>query len=91
VRTRTRQGAGRRRAAGRRELLEQFSAPFEWGYGHQIWNRGADAGPAADDWAIVDSVRVPTTVVGAFVLRWRWDTDQNPQIWTHCADIIIVA
>jgi hypothetical protein len=67
----------------------QFPLPFEWGYGQQIWNRGADAGPAADDWAIVDTVRVPSRA-GEYVLRWRWDTEQNPQIWSHCADVTIV-
>eukprot|EP01052_Picozoa_sp_SAG31_P067108 SAG31_NODE_25895_length_452_cov_0.628895_1_plen_134_part_01 len=36
-------------------------------------------------WAIVDEVQVPN-VTGDFVLRWRWDTEQVPQIWTHCAD-----
>jgi hypothetical protein len=40
-------------------------------------------------WAIVDEVQVPN-VTGDFVLRWRWDTEQNPQIWTHCADVTIV-
>ena len=30
-------------------------------------------------WAIVDGVRVPG-VAGDFVLRWLWDTEQNPQI-----------
>ena len=40
--------------------------------------------------AIVDELRVPSTL-GKFVLRWRWDTEQNPQIWTHCADVEIVA
>ena len=67
----------------------QFPLPFEWGYGQQIWNRGADEGPAADDWAIVDTVRVPSRA-GEYVLRWRWDTEQNPQIWSHCADVTIV-
>ena len=37
-------------------------------------------------WAIVDEVVAPK-VTGEFVLRWRWDTEQNPQIWTHCADV----
>ena len=49
----------------------QFPVPFEWGYGQQIWNRGANAGPAADDWVIVDKLRVPSQV-GDYVLRWRW-------------------
>jgi hypothetical protein len=42
-------------------IIEIYSVkPFEWGYGQQLWNRGARAGPAADDWAIVDAVRVPS-------------------------------
>ena len=49
----------------------QFPVPFEWGYGQQIWNRGANAGVAADDWAMVDTIRVPGQA-GEFVLRWRW-------------------
>jgi hypothetical protein len=43
----------------------------------------------ADDWIIVDTVAVPT-IAGDYVLRWRWDTEQNPQVWTNCADITIV-
>ena len=49
-----------------------------------------EAGPSRDMWAIVDHVQVPATT-GDFVLRWRWDTEQNPQIWTHCADVSIIA
>lgn len=40
-------------------------------------------------WAIVDEVEVPL-LKGSYVLRWRWDTEQNQQIWTHCADVNIV-
>ena len=35
-------------------------------------------------------VQRPLAPPGGFVLRWRWDTEQNPQIWTHCADVTIV-
>jgi hypothetical protein len=38
---------------------------------------------------IVDNVRVPEAA-GEYVLRWRWDTEQNPQVWTNCADITVV-
>ena len=61
--------------------------PFPNGYGQQIWNRRRPAADA-DDWVIVDRVVVPRTT-GAFVLRWRWDTEQNAQVWTHCADVFI--
>ena len=64
----------------------QFPVPFPYGYGQQVWNLvpGPKTGLAADTWVIVDKVRAPT-VPGDYVLRWRWDVEQNPQIWTHCA------
>lgn len=66
----------------------QFPVPFPYGYGQQVWNLvpGEQSGPAADVWVIVDKVTAPTAP-GDYVLRWRWDVEQNPQIWTHCADI----
>jgi len=67
----------------------QFPVPFPYGYGMHLWYNKED-GPSRDMWAIVDQVQVPNTT-GEFVLRWRWDTEQNPQIWTHCADVSIVA
>ena len=24
---------------------------------------------------------------GDYILQWRWDNEQTPQIWTTCADI----
>lgn len=39
--------------------------------------------------AVVDRVRVPDVPPGDYVLRWRWDCEQTPQIWANCADIII--
>jgi hypothetical protein len=37
---------------------------------------------------IGDYVKVPDTP-GRYVLSWRWDSEQTPQIWTNCADIYI--
>lgn len=70
-----------------RHVALQFAEPFEYGHGQQIWDRPVGH-VDADDWVIVDRVRVPSTA-GEFVLRWRWDTEQNPQIWSHCADVVI--
>jgi len=65
----------------------QFPVPFDYGYGQQIWD--LRTGVDADVWVIVDQLQVPN-VQGSYVLRWRWDVEQNPQIWTHCADITII-
>jgi hypothetical protein len=65
-----------------------FPVPFDYGYGHQMWTIPT-TGPAAPTWVIVDQVRAPDEA-GEYVLRWRWDTEQNSQIWTNCADITVV-
>ena len=68
-----------------------FAPPFDYGYGQQLWNSGEKMQPAEamNTWAIVDRVKVPLEK-GSYVLRWRWDVEQNSQIWSHCADISIV-
>lgn len=38
------------------------------------------------NWSITDKLRAPS-VPGDYVLQWRWDNEQTPQIWTTCADI----
>lgn len=67
----------------------QFPVPFPHGYGMHMWYDN-QMGPSRDMWAIVDHVQIPD-LTGDFVLRWRWDTEQNPQIWSHCADVRIIA
>lgn len=69
----------------------QFPVPFDYAYGQQVWNlKGPEtSGLAADTWQIVDNVRAPD-IAGDYILRWRWDVEANPQIWTHCADISVV-
>lgn len=37
---------------------------------------------------IKDYVRVPD-VEGHYVLSWRWDCEQTPQVWNSCSDIYI--
>ena len=40
------------------------------------------------DFSVVDTLRVPEAQ-GEYVLSWRWDCEQTPQIWITCADIDI--
>jgi hypothetical protein len=56
----------------------QFPVPFPYGYGQHLWYN-SEGGASRDMWAIVDLVQVPN-ITGDFVLRWRWDTEQNPQV-----------
>jgi len=38
-----------------------------------------------------DQVRVPSHIeAGEYVLSWRWDCEETPQVWNSCADVTIV-
>jgi hypothetical protein len=38
---------------------------------------------------IVDLVKVPDIPPGEYVLSFRWDCEQLPQVWSNCADVKI--
>jgi hypothetical protein len=41
--------------------------------------------------SIMDKVEVPDHLEeGEYLLSWRWDCEQSPQIWQQCADIRLV-
>jgi len=40
---------------------------------------------------IIDQVRVPELPIGDYVLSFRWDCEQTPQIWSQCADVRIIS
>lgn len=39
---------------------------------------------------VVDKVKVPDVPVGEYVVSFRWDCEQTPQVWSQCSDITIV-
>jgi len=41
--------------------------------------------------SIVDTLTVPHTVPGEYVLQFRYDAEQTPQVWNSCADVSIRA
>ena len=48
-------------------------------------------GSSHDSWAFKDLVEVPETLdPGHYVLSFRWDCQQSPQVWNACANIKIV-
>ena len=69
-----------------------FAPPFDFGYGQQLWDQGKQTHPAEamDTWVIVSRLLVPDVPRGGYVLRWRWDVEQNSQVWTHCGDVEVV-
>merc|ERR1712046_259912 len=39
---------------------------------------------------IIDEVRIPKDLpAGDYMLSWRWDSEQTPQVWTQCSDVTI--
>jgi len=50
-------------------------------YIHNIEGKG--------EFTIVDKIKVPENVDGWYVLGWRWDCEQTPQVWQNCAVIKI--
>jgi len=39
---------------------------------------------------IIDKVQIPKNLApGKYLLSFRWDAEQTPQIWTNCADVTI--
>jgi len=41
-------------------------------------------------YSIVDRIIVPSHIeAGEYLLSWRWDCEQSPQIWQNCADVLI--
>lgn len=41
-------------------------------------------------WNIVDKVQVPKVPAGDYVVSFRWEGEQTPQIWSTCSEVTIV-
>lgn len=41
------------------------------------------------DFGIVDKVLVPNVPAGDYVLSFRWESEQTPQVWSSCSDVTI--
>merc|ERR1711879_1059582 len=71
----------------------QFPPPlpglYGWGtdYTDQVTHKPGHYMP----YFIIDRLQVPAALPnGDYVLSWRWDCEQGPQVWTTCGDIEIV-
>jgi len=81
----------------------QFEPPLPglWGFGVGRCNSGLphqqctpeeyDYWSALFNFNIIDMVQVPADLEkGDYVLSFRWDCEQTPQIWADCSDVTIV-
>lgn len=80
--------------------IPQFPSPVPglWGNGPINGCSGCNvSGPAhrqdiclkSMSYQIIDQVKVPDMPLGDYVMSFRWDCEQTPQIWSQCADIKI--
>lgn len=61
-------------------------APGVYGYGQCLFH-----GNYTMDFSIVDQLQVPLNIPeGQYVLSFRYDAEQTPQVWNSCANIKIV-
>jgi hypothetical protein len=66
----------------------QFDAPAPDLFGFWVSNEAPKDAPLSIV-SIVDELKVPKDANGQFLLSWRWDCEQTPQVWNSCADIVI--
>lgn len=55
---------------------------------HGYGSRYQAAGKPDFQWSIVDLVKIPKDLVpGFYILSFRWDCEQTPQVWSTCANL----
>jgi len=62
-----------------------------FGYGnHPNAENSPDLEAVVGRWKIVDELKVPESLSGDYVVSWRWDSEQTPQVWTQCSIVTII-
>lgn len=77
------------------QFTNEVSEAGFWGTGTLFKGKKGKNSPALvkvlDNFSLVDTVRVPEGLEGDYVVSWRWDSEQSPQVWTHCSVVTIEA
>ena len=64
----------------------QFETKFDEGMGAM----GTGGRFGTFNYQMVDKLQIPTGLeAGGYVLSWRWDCEETPQVWNSCADVTI--
>lgn len=67
----------------------QYPSQWDYGLGGPPYYPG-QAGPTVYEYEMVDQVKIPADLPsGDYMLNWRWDCEETPQVWNSCADITI--
>ena len=68
-------------------MLKLFSKSFFFVSGTSYFHNPEFIFP----WTIMDEVMVPENIEpGDYVLSFRWDCEQTPQVWNACSSIRIL-
>lgn len=55
-------------------------------------SRAGTSGIEGFSYSVMDEVEIPQDLeAGDYILSWRWDAEQSPQIWQSCADVTLVS
>ena len=69
----------------------QFPTAVDDVLGAPPYTPGGKMEGTAFDYMLVDQLRVPAHLPeGKYVLSWRWDCEETPQVWNSCADVTVV-
>lgn len=71
-----------------------FPLPGLYGYGVGSLGQAIDEKFFVDRFSfqIFGKVKIPADLApGDYVLSWRWDAEQTPQVWANCADVTVTA
>ena len=68
----------------------QFPTLVDEALGAPPFMPGGKMAGSAFDYEMVDKLKVPKDIeAGEYVLSWRWDCEETPQVWNSCADLTI--
>ena len=63
-----------------------------WGYQPHTKKKLPPLSKTLEIPAIVDLIEIPSDLKpGKYVVGWRWDCEQTPQVWTNCGDVELVS
>jgi hypothetical protein len=70
---------------------EEAKEKFIEAFGDESVCDSRPANHLAGNWHIKDSVMIPASIpTGEYLLSWRWECGVADQLWSNCADVMIV-
>ena len=68
----------------------QYPSMWDDGLGGPPYEPGTGMQQSTYRYEMIDELKVPTNIpAGEYVLSWRWDCEETPQVWNSCADLKI--